>query len=149
VNDSGIPDRVKAFIRDCIDSIEQLEALLLLRRTPRRPWSADAVSAELRTNADSAGRRLADLARLRLLDVVPGPDGGEPRYVYHLDGAHDGVVADLDRAYAERRVTVVNLVIGKPLERVRTFADAFYFRSERPPRSGAAPDSAWEDEARG
>ena len=36
----------------------------------------------------------------------------------------------LDRAYAERRVTVINLIFSKPIDKLRSFADAFRIKKE-------------------
>ncbi len=36
----------------------------------------------------------------------------------------------LAEGYAERRVTVINLLFSKPVERIRTFADAVRLRKD-------------------
>ena len=66
---------MRRLIADHIDSVEQLEILLLLYQHPERAWTAEAVARELRDLALSAGDRLEDLAR----GGAPGPGAGEPR----------------------------------------------------------------------
>ena len=44
MTDNLIPDDVAQFILDKIDSVRQLEALLLLRGDPSHEWSADALA---------------------------------------------------------------------------------------------------------
>jgi len=45
--DDIIPEDVKQFILERIDSIAQLEALLLLRDSPQVDWTANAVAKRL------------------------------------------------------------------------------------------------------
>jgi hypothetical protein len=45
--DDVIPDEIKQFILNNIDSIAQLEALLLLRKDPQLDWTIDAVAKGL------------------------------------------------------------------------------------------------------
>ena len=45
--DQPLPDEITAFLLTHIDSIAQLEALLLLRASPRLEWSAETVAKRL------------------------------------------------------------------------------------------------------
>lgn len=122
-----IPVAVRELIQQHIDSVEQLEVLLLLHDQPGRDWSAAEVSEELRTNEQSTATRLADLTARGL--VAEGAARGVYRYAprtHHLDAAVDG----LAREYAVRRVSVITLIFAKPLDRIRSFADAFRFRRD-------------------
>ncbi len=117
---------VRRFIVDHVDSVEQLEILLLLHQHPGRTWDAEAVARELRISALSAGDRLEDQARAGLLARVEGSPG---RFRYAPGTpALDEAVSGLATAYAERRVTVINLIFSKPVDKIRTFADAFRLR---------------------
>jgi hypothetical protein len=40
-------------------------------------------------------------------------------------------IEELARAYADRRVTVIGLIFAKPLDKIRSFADAFRIRKDR------------------
>ncbi len=120
---TGLPDVVARFIADHIDSVEQMEVLLLLRREPHRRWDADAVGRELRIAAASAGDRLRDLAGRGLLE------GAQDGYRYAPESPSLGDAVDqLDAAYGERRVSVINHIFSRPSERISTFADAFTLR---------------------
>lgn len=120
----GIPKSVERLIAQHIHSVEQLEVLLLLRRTADRDWSAGEVARELSTSPGSAATRLEDLAARGWL--VASPDG---RYAYDgSDGERDGAVGELAKTYATRRVTVISMIFSKPSENIRTFADAFKLR---------------------
>jgi hypothetical protein len=128
LRESGLPEAVRRFIVDHIDSVEQLEILLLLYQQQGRTWSAEAVARELRIAAISAGERLEDLVRTGLLAREDG-DPVEYRYTPG-NSTLDAAVGGLATAYSERRVTVINLIFSKPVDRIRTFADAFRLRRD-------------------
>ncbi len=125
---SDLPEEVRRLIADHIDSVEQLEILLLLYQHPERTWSAEAVARELRVAAISAGERLEDMAFAGLL---ARKDGKPVEYRYApTNGALADAVRGLSTAYSERRVTVINLIFSKPVDKIRTFADAFRLRKD-------------------
>lgn len=120
------PDDVRRFILDIINSVEQLETLLLLRGQPDREWSAQAVSQALYTQPEAAAMRLTDLHARGLLTVTEGP---ERLYRYRpATGDQDRLIGQLADVYRERRVAVISLIYSKPLNQVQAFADAFKFR---------------------
>lgn len=117
---------VQQFVLRHIDSIEQLEVLLLLRAHADRAYSPEEVSRELRTAPASAVHRLATLARSGL--VVEAPAGAY-RYAPRTSDL-DAAASELADAYAVRRFAVTTLIYSRPLDQVRTFADAFRIREE-------------------
>ena len=118
---------MRRLIADYIDSVEQLEILLLLYQHPERSWSAESVARELRVSPMSAGDRLKDMTRAAILARVPGAEG---EYRYAPERQMGEAVAGLAAAYSERRVTVINLIFSKPVDKIRTFADAFRLRRD-------------------
>ena len=119
---------MRRLIADHIDSVEQLEILLLLYQHPERSWTEASVARELRISAMSAGDRLNDMARAAILSKVQGTEG-EYRYAPESPQLAEAV-AGLAAAYSERRVTVINLIFSKPVDKIRTFADAFRLRRD-------------------
>lgn len=134
MSDPVLPPVVQRFITAHIDSIEKLEVLLLLRARPEQPWTAEAVSRELRITESSALRRLMDLeARGLLLSNGATPPG----YRYEPARSDDDMaVTELARSYAERRVSVISFIFSRPLETVRGFADAFRFKRDKDDEHG-------------
>lgn len=123
-----LPDEVRRLIAENIDSVEQLEILLLLLQHPDRSWNAETVARELRISPMSAGERLEDLTHDGL---VARADGNEAGYRYGPESpALDEAVRGLAAAYPVRRVTVINLIFSKPVDKIRTFADAFRLRKK-------------------
>lgn len=65
-----IPEDVAQFIIEKIDSVAQLEALLLLRDNPQQQWDIAAVAKRLYIDDEQAGKVLA-----RLREVLLQTDG--------------------------------------------------------------------------
>lgn len=117
------PD-LQAFILQHIDSVTQLEALLLLRReggtrtlafVTQRLYVPEATAAE-------------ELATLRGRGLVASDDSG---WRYAPAMAETAAMVDrLAETYARALIPVTNLVHGNPL-RLRRFADAFKFRKDK------------------
>lgn len=125
---SDLPEGMRWFILHHINSVEQLELLLLLHGHPGRAWSTDVVARELRIAPASAGEQLEDMVRDRLF-VRQGVSPKEYRYGpenMKLDDAVRGLAAE----YMKRRVTVINSIYSKPIDKIRTFADAFRLRKD-------------------
>ena len=122
----ALPDDVIRFLDEHIDSVEQLEVLLLLHRAGDSAWTAEMVAAALYTQPASAARRLASLCDHGLLDEVAGHPAA---YRYVADAADQGeLISTLADTYRERRVAVVTAIASKPMENVRAFSDAFRLR---------------------
>jgi hypothetical protein len=126
VSSNKVSQSVKQFIFEAIDSIEQLEVLLLLHYHKDRTWSAGEVSQELRGNMDSASKRLKDLQRLGLLS---SPD--ELRYTYHPKSSElDALVVELSETYKQRRYAVIELIFSHPVDAIQSFSDAFKIKKD-------------------
>jgi hypothetical protein len=65
------PADIKQFIADHIDSVAQIELLLLLRSDPAKVWTPEDAGKALYSAADVTGLQMADLQLKRLL--APGP----------------------------------------------------------------------------
>ena len=124
----GIPEDVVTFLTDRIDSVEQLEVLLLLQQTPETEWTGESVARHLYREPTSVGRRLGVL---RLQGLLHASEGENPTFRYAPSSdTLDATVRRLATAYAERRVSVLAIIAGKPMDNVRAFADAFRIRRE-------------------
>jgi hypothetical protein len=123
---AGIPDAVRRFVLQCIDSVEQLEVLLLLHGSPAVVWRPETVAATLYSNPDSIARRLAALHSGGLLAVT---EASAYQYLPSTPelGATVSLLAD---TYRQRRVAVITIIASKPMENVRAFSDAFRLRKK-------------------
>lgn len=109
--------------------MESLEILLLLFTQPAQELSAEEVSRKLCTRTESAATHLGELERAKLLVVI----GTEPpKYRFNLAGPQSAVVADLEKTYKQRRVSVISFIYTKPSDPLRAFSDAFRLRKDEP-----------------
>jgi hypothetical protein len=122
------PADIKGFIADNIDTVAQLELLLLLRSEAGKQWTAEQAGQALYSAADVTALQMADLQQKRLL--APGAAAGT--FVYRPESADLTLLVDrLADLYRERRVAVITAVYTKPIDKIRSFADAFRLRKEK------------------
>jgi hypothetical protein len=119
---TGLPPSLRNLIASSIDSIEALEILLLLRRSPQTFWATRAIAEQLGIAEEIVVTKLGGLRRAGLVSV--GDQTGAYRYAPH-DEELSASIADLATAYHERRASVVNTIFSANLERLRAFSDAF------------------------
>jgi hypothetical protein len=138
VVDDGIPARVKQLITDHVDSVMQLEVLLLLAGQAgqaARVWTAAELAQQMRVDAawvDSTLRGMTGKGLVAVTDASGGGSGAAPQFRYEPRTAELGAaVNELAEAYADRRVTVIGLIFAKPTDKLRSFADAFRLRKDR------------------
>ena len=124
---TGLPDDVSRFLLQYIDSVEQLEVLLLARMSPGRSWSAEDMARELYSHPTSIAQRFDRLLGGGLLRET------SPGFVQYAPRAAelDAVVARLADTYRERRVAVISLIATKPMANVKAFSDAFRIRKRK------------------
>lgn len=118
------PADVRRFVDRHINSVEQLELLLLLRRRAGETITPDAASRELRTAPRSAAVRLEELARAKLLRR----DGDG--YAYAQSSDLDRLLQAVETAYSSYRTRFISMIFDKPSGQLRDFADAFRLRGD-------------------
>lgn len=119
-----IPADVRQFILNHIDSVSELEALLLLRKCADQNWTAQGVSDRIYLDEAAVVRILARLAACGLCVASDN--------VYRYGAAaHQAEMVDrLAALYARFLIPVTNLIHNRPA-RIQQFADAFLFRKEK------------------
>lgn len=131
---SGVLDPdVERFVRLHIDSVEQLEILVLLRLHRERAFTAAELAAEMRTSEGSARTRLEALAAHGLLvqaTSTGGADGTSFQYA-PTDAELDARVAAVATAYVTRRYAVIDAIFAKPTDKIRLFGEAFRLRKDK------------------
>jgi hypothetical protein len=126
MSEALIPAEVQAFLLQHLDSIVQLEALLLLRADPTCGWTAETIAKRLYTTTQEAA---VALERLAADSLVTTPEGMPGSYRYHpASGELADMVDRVAELYAKYLIPVTNLIHSKPRSRVQEFADAFKLR---------------------
>lgn len=123
--DDLIAEELREFILKHIDSVAQLEALLLVRRSPEQTLTAEAAAQRLYVSEAEASNVLGRLCSDGLLSCSEN--------LYQFVGQSDEQRQMVDRladTYSRHLIPVTNLIHSKP-RRLREFADAFKIRKER------------------
>jgi hypothetical protein len=124
-----LSETVQQFIAQYISSVDQLEILLLLKREPMRSWNAGDVAVALATDRLAMESRLAQLAQAGLISEKPGNPAPVFQYGPRTPDLYRAV-EELESAYPHFRVSIINLIFSKPIDKIRTFADAFRLKQE-------------------
>jgi hypothetical protein len=123
-----LPYEVKAFLLRYIDSIAQLEALLLLRANADLAWSADMIALRLYIPVQETAEILA---RLCADGFLAAHDNEPLLYQYHCPARDQAHMADqVAMLYTKYLIPITHLIHAKPRTRVQGFADAFRFRKD-------------------
>jgi hypothetical protein len=119
--DNVIPDDVRDFILRNIDSIAQLEALLLLHANKGETWDVARTASRLYATEEEITEVLTHLCAAELLSNKDG------LYRFDCDPAMQGLVDRLAEVYRRQLIPVTNTIHAKP-RRIREFANAFKIR---------------------
>jgi predicted transcriptional regulator len=127
--DDLIPDDVKEFILEILDSVAQLEGLLLLRGNPEAGWKVEELAKRLYIDREQAAKILEHLCTQGLLIVKKA---GSTTYHYQPESSElRQMVERLAETYSKYLVPVTNLIHSKPQTRVQQFADAFKIKRRK------------------
>ena len=119
------PD-LAAFVREHVRSVWAVELLLVLKRDPERCWPAADLVRELRASTMLVNDNLQRFERSGLV-IRDDTDGW--RYA-PASPVLDQLASQLEAAYRERPVSVINLIAAPP-DPVQGLADAFKFRGDK------------------
>jgi hypothetical protein len=125
MTDEHVPQEVGDFILRHIDSIAQLEALLLLRANPNETWDVAKLARRLYASDAEVERVLVRLCEDGLASIHEN--------VYRYECRTPELQHAVDRladAYKRHLIAVTNMIHSKP-RRIREFADAFKFKRDR------------------
>jgi len=124
MTEEGVPAEVREFLLACIDSVAELEALLLLRENPGQDWDATTLARRLYIGEAEGAMILEHLVECSL--AVRTAAG----FRYHArDTERQQLVDGLAQSYAKYLVPVTRLIHEKA-SGIRKFADAFKFRKD-------------------
>lgn len=133
-NTEDLPEDVRALLNEHIESYEQLEVLLLLRRERYEEWTVAGLAARLHVREELIGSALERLEAGGL--VLATRAAPAPRFTYRpASSGLDAAAGRLDREYAQRPIRIIQLMSANAIERVRTaalhtFADAFVLKKK-------------------
>lgn len=116
------------FFLEKIDSVPQLEALVLLWESRPSSWTAAELAARLYIPPENAAETLRGLVQLGLIH-----ESSAPPLVYSYNSrstTQDALMSDVHTTYRRELVRVSHMIHSKASSAVREFARAFRFRKE-------------------
>lgn len=119
--DHEISPLLQQFIFEFVDSVELIEVLLLMRNNPDKWFSADQISAELRSNPKSITNRLKRLSSIGLLEQENGKD------LFRFKPSSNElkeITNELSNEYLLRRHRIFEIIFSSS-KTARQFANAF------------------------
>lgn len=128
MSENVLPKEVKRLIEEHINSVFQVEVLLLLHEHRRKEWDADALSREFGLDLNVAATQMADLYSRGFLTVKK--DAGLLYQYRPATSEMDRAVEGLAAAYKVRRMSVISSIFSKPVSNITLFADAFRVRKD-------------------
>lgn len=124
-----IPAAVLQFIAERIDTVPQLEALLLLYENPQRTWTDEQLAARIYVSRAAAAQILQALQRQQLVAVEP-TQATHYRYNPQWDPT-GGVMPEVATAYSRHLVPLATFIHSRASSAVREFARAFDLKKDR------------------
>jgi hypothetical protein len=126
--DDALPAEVRGFLGRYIESVEQLEILLLVASNPSRAWNVQEVYGVIRSSEGSVAHRLASFAREGLLQAG---DSQPPTYsLAAVSGDLHAAISKTAEVYQTRRVRVIEAIFKSELDPIQGFANAFKLRKD-------------------
>jgi hypothetical protein len=123
-----IPAHVRRFLEENIDTVPQLETLLMMREKPDRRWLVADVASRNYITESRATDTLNALQRRGLVIAEESP----PKYRFNPpDDEVRALVAELALCYQRKLSAVTELIHSKPSASIKEFARAFDLKKDR------------------
>lgn len=120
MSENDIPKAVRDFVFEYIDSVEQLEILLLLESDSDKTWTASELNSQLRSNLNSVEKRLSLLLSQNLVNKSE-----EDHYSISLQSKDTlETIRSLADFYRGHRYRILEMIFS-PMKKSRDLAEAF------------------------
>jgi hypothetical protein len=117
------------FVQENIDSVPQLEALILLWNSRPVWWTCEELASRLYVPLDRVGGLLRDLVRMQM---AAESETEPPKFSYYSRSKdQDAMMMLVDEAYRRDLVRISTMLHEKASPAVRDFARAFRFKREQ------------------
>jgi predicted transcriptional regulator len=121
--------QVDRFIIEQIDSVPQLEALLLLFNTQPKAWSTEEMASSLYVREDAAEKILDSLLQRNL--ITRDSKGPDVYFYSAVDEDRNRLLEVVDAIYRKEVVRLSSMIHSKGSAGVRDFARAFRIKKDK------------------
>lgn len=128
VPEDDVPAHVRHFVDEYLDTVPQLETLLMMRDAGERAWLISEVAARNYITDQRAAETLQALCRRGLVVAEASP------LCYRFNPQTDDLrtlIAELARCYQTSLFRITTLIHSKPSASVKEFARAFNLKKDR------------------
>jgi hypothetical protein len=122
-----ISPRVRRFVAEHIDSVTQLELLLLMHRDPAASWTAAGAAREMHMPEDWAATHLERFSSVGLLARTDDPD---PSFSYRVASDAAPLIDEVADTFRRRRTSMTALIFSPSTHDIALFSDAFRIRHD-------------------
>jgi len=123
--DEPLSPTVRMFIARHLSSVEELEILLCLLAARDQPRTIEAVYQTILSSKKSVEQGIEKFLAAGLAQQSsPDPP------TYTISPAHTLILHELQEAYRQLSVRVIQAIYQKPPDAAQTFADAFKFKRD-------------------
>src|SRR5688572_14471551 len=119
MSEGELSRELQKFIARSIESVEKLEILLLLSKSPDKVWSVREVFQTIQSNLGSVAQKLKDLST----DGLVSRETEDCFRFAPKTPELATLVAELDRMYEEKRIRVIQTIFSDPTNELRSFSD--------------------------
>jgi DNA-binding MarR family transcriptional regulator len=124
----GISDTVLRFIEECIDSVPQLETLLMMMDDPQRDWTAAEIAGRVYITREDAVRVLDALRRRGMIAPL---EAGQAFRILLADEQRRALLEEVARSYRANLTRIATFIHEKPPASLKEFARAFTLKKDR------------------
>ncbi len=114
-----ISEQLERFIRDELETVPHLEALIVLWNSRPRAWSAEEIAEEIYVSNEAAQVILEDL---RSKNMAVRDDQS---WSFNLNYPRSSLIEELEKAYRRHLVKIATMIHSKASPSARAFARAF------------------------
>jgi hypothetical protein len=126
MNSPQIPANVLQFIAERIDTVPQLEALLLLWENPQHAWTEEELAGRIYVSRQVAAQTLQAMERQNLIVVE------STHYRYNTQWDPSGqLMPEVAAAYRRHLVQLATFIHSRASTAVREFARAFDLKKDK------------------
>ena len=129
MSEGDIPEEVKQFLLEKIDSIAQWEGLLLMQAAPEKTWNGQEIAQNLYISLEETTQLLADLEARGIIESIKGQT--PVLYCYRPCTVElEMLIKHAAELYRRSLIPITNIIHSKSKSRVQKFADAFRIRKD-------------------
>lgn len=123
VSGEPVPEEVRRFLIQHVQTIAELEILLLVSASPERAWTVKEVYKALLNNEALVEKALASFTQRRLVQKT---EAGA--YQFSSVAEIKGLMQQVAEIYRNRPARIVQLIYETPASEIEEFARAFKIR---------------------